>query len=289
MTFDAILDALAAGDDRLDQALPAALDEWEEHGHRFRALLRGFLDGDDLSERTERALFYVTHLLAGQAETQSFGDLCELAQDADRLDSVLGEDAAVLSYPSMLVSTFDGDPAPLYRLIEHSGADEVARAGALLALAYLARTHAVPERATYDYLAGLPVRLAPKAEHFVWFGYARAVAALGFGGLSGAVESAIGRGFLGADAMTSEEFWLELRETQQEPGDLGRPIWDGVGPIGDPIAYLIELSEMQELEGSEVEPVPIEPVRNPMRDVGRNDPCPCGSGKKYKKCCLGTA
>ncbi|NLB77381.1 MAG: hypothetical protein GX796_00625, partial [Clostridiaceae bacterium] len=19
--------------------------------------------------------------------------------------------------------------------------------------------------------------------------------------------------------------------------------------------------------------------------VGRNDPCPCGSGKKYKKCC----
>ena len=23
-----------------------------------------------------------------------------------------------------------------------------------------------------------------------------------------------------------------------------------------------------------------------MEKVGRNDPCPCGSGKKYKKCCL---
>jgi uncharacterized protein len=23
----------------------------------------------------------------------------------------------------------------------------------------------------------------------------------------------------------------------------------------------------------------------PVPDVGRNDPCPCGSGKKYKKCC----
>ncbi len=22
-----------------------------------------------------------------------------------------------------------------------------------------------------------------------------------------------------------------------------------------------------------------------MKEVGRNDPCPCGSGKKYKKCC----
>ena len=24
-----------------------------------------------------------------------------------------------------------------------------------------------------------------------------------------------------------------------------------------------------------------------MSDIGRNDPCPCGSGKKYKRCCLG--
>ncbi len=24
------------------------------------------------------------------------------------------------------------------------------------------------------------------------------------------------------------------------------------------------------------------------RQVGRNDPCPCGSGSKYKRCCLGT-
>jgi uncharacterized protein len=22
-----------------------------------------------------------------------------------------------------------------------------------------------------------------------------------------------------------------------------------------------------------------------MTKIGRNDPCPCGSGKKYKKCC----
>jgi hypothetical protein len=25
----------------------------------------------------------------------------------------------------------------------------------------------------------------------------------------------------------------------------------------------------------------------PNKNVGRNDPCPCGSGRKYKKCCLG--
>ena len=27
------------------------------------------------------------------------------------------------------------------------------------------------------------------------------------------------------------------------------------------------------------------PVKRDIPKVGRNDPCPCGSGKKYKKCC----
>jgi len=35
---------------------------------------------------------------------------------------------------------------------------------------------------------------------------------------------------------------------------------------------------------------PVPPQENVVRagdkkSVGRNDPCPCGSGKKYKKCC----
>jgi len=30
----------------------------------------------------------------------------------------------------------------------------------------------------------------------------------------------------------------------------------------------------------------VRPVRQSEARVGRNDPCPCGSGKKYKKCCL---
>ncbi len=29
----------------------------------------------------------------------------------------------------------------------------------------------------------------------------------------------------------------------------------------------------------------IKPVRRPGSRIGRNDPCPCGSGRKYKKCC----
>jgi len=31
-------------------------------------------------------------------------------------------------------------------------------------------------------------------------------------------------------------------------------------------------------------PPPVETIHS-QHAVGRNDPCPCGSGKKYKKCC----
>ena len=30
---------------------------------------------------------------------------------------------------------------------------------------------------------------------------------------------------------------------------------------------------------------PQKPIVNAETKIGRNDPCPCGSGKKYKKCC----
>ncbi len=38
-------------------------------------------------------------------------------------------------------------------------------------------------------------------------------------------------------------------------------------------------------KGEEVKEVKREPQRRAEPKVGRNDPCPCGSGKKYKKCC----
>ena len=32
---------------------------------------------------------------------------------------------------------------------------------------------------------------------------------------------------------------------------------------------------------------PDEPYRRERRKIGANEPCPCGSGKKFKKCCRG--
>ncbi len=40
------------------------------------------------------------------------------------------------------------------------------------------------------------------------------------------------------------------------------------------------------IQGSQQSDKKVEPIRNRGEKIGRNDPCPCGSGKKYKNCCM---
>jgi preprotein translocase subunit SecA len=60
-------------------------------------------------------------------------------------------------------------------------------------------------------------------------------------------------------------------------------------PVSAPPAVTPEASghqkaaEQNSRGDSEVKP---EPIRHRGPKVGRNDPCPCGSGKKYKSCCM---
>jgi preprotein translocase subunit SecA len=65
------------------------------------------------------------------------------------------------------------------------------------------------------------------------------------------------------------------------------------------ILYRVQLAESEPVEqlrqsqeqkmvfssGGDGPPPKKKPVRNPQKKIGRNAPCPCGSGKKYKQCC----
>ena len=61
--------------------------------------------------------------------------------------------------------------------------------------------------------------------------------------------------------------------------------------------FLVQLRAQQEVKREKVAKetgtgaannaqVKKQPIRNKDKKVGPNDPCPCGSGKKYKKCCM---
>ncbi|MDG1992756.1 MAG: SEC-C metal-binding domain-containing protein [Pirellulales bacterium] len=76
---------------------------------------------------------------------------------------------------------------------------------------------------------------------------------------------------------------------EQVEEDALRSTWRETAAIHEdtPSASQFEEPERQVVDGSESGP--IQPIRNSGQKVGRNDPCPCGSGKKYKNCCARSA
>ncbi|MET1256898.1 UPF0149 family protein [Aliikangiella sp. GXAS 311] len=67
----------------------------------------------------------------------------------------------------------------------------------------------------------------------------------------------------------------ELLSCKQSVSDILQGAILDAGSIGHKISQQNALSSL-----------PVEQVINQNKNVGRNDPCPCGSGKKFKKCCL---
>ncbi|MFY9610662.1 MAG: SEC-C metal-binding domain-containing protein [Blastocatellia bacterium] len=53
------------------------------------------------------------------------------------------------------------------------------------------------------------------------------------------------------------------------------------------IATVDYVADVKKLKAEQERLENAKPIRNKGPRVGRNDPCPCGSGKKYKKCCGG--
>ncbi|MFH1091014.1 MAG: preprotein translocase subunit SecA [Pseudomonadota bacterium] len=88
-----------------------------------------------------------------------------------------------------------------------------------------------------------------------------------------------------------------LREYQREAFDMFAEMIERVGT--DSLTYLFHVQIAREDDLQKVAPKEQEmyyssgdedssrpqPVKRKEKKIGRNDPCPCGSGKKYKKCC----
>ncbi|MFZ3017758.1 MAG: UPF0149 family protein [Gallionella sp.] len=79
---------------------------------------------------------------------------------------------------------------------------------------------------------------------------------------------------LGSDEVTPEE--LLLTETPEQREEIGKQIPASVARI---------YRYWQPFRQAEVERMASATIQRDQPKVGRNDPCPCGSGKKFKKCC----
>ena len=95
-----------------------------------------------------------------------------------------------------------------------------------------------------------------------------------------------------ADGLTPEECWALLADLGLAEGDPPRPV---AQPEPVELVLTLDHDQVRELEGvrmarevgdpaTPVEALPSLEARFGGAKVGRNDPCPCGSGKKFKRC-----
>jgi len=93
---------------------------------------------------------------------------------------------------------------------------------------------------------------------------------------------------------SAESDWLGLEVLSTEEGDVAddRGVVEFVARYRNPKGERINHHERAEFARvddrwyfKDGNPVEGHTVKRETPKVGRNDPCPCGSGKKYKKCC----
>lgn len=315
MTTDAILttEQILEAFTRTDQGLPrAALEQAiarpEEVNPHLLAAWEAAAEHTPTSDEAINTLFYGAYLLARSRDTRLYRPLCSAARHPDLFEAVLG-DGVTEDLWLMLVRCFDGDPAPLRGMIENPNIDEFVRSAGLHALSYLTASGRTSREETASYLRGLYDTLQPRETSHVWWSWQYAVARLGLADLVPLVKDAFTRGWVDESVQNYSHFERDLskarkaahlldayesyEKNEDKLDDLVEYLsgWEAFQPSGNtkrPIASLPEY--MAALAGETAPPSPWEyqePYQNPLRDVGRNDPCPCGSGKKFKKCCLG--
>jgi hypothetical protein len=261
-----------------------------------------------------RLLFRGLHILGGRRRPTGFPALVAFLRGPfERVDEVFSETITDTSVQAIVAGMFNGDIDLLMGLITDREIDPLVREATMRAFVCLVIDGRIERPFAADFLRRFDEeRMAPPGDA-PWHAWATAVALLRFEELSQRVHAAYADDRVPHVFTTVTDFDALLAAALQQPNDPELMNEERVGYIEDVLATLQECDSWGDDEDDPFElspddrynddddtdfdrlgpewrpPVIQEPVRNPLRRVGRNDPCPCGSGKKFKKCCLTTS
>jgi hypothetical protein len=297
MDAQAILHELTYADGLPKETLKAASAQRAEMVPLFVQEIEAFLALEPAARAKPTPLFFIFHLLGEWREKAAHRPLARLLRLPRRdVDAIFGDGITTTSH-RVMAAVFDGDPEPLYDIILDPKADEFIRAGMCEALAMIAVRGELDRAVAGRFLRDAFMELQPQRQNYVWVGWQSAIAMLGMSDLKILVKKAFDRGFIDNHVLGFDHFEEDLRHGIDHPGEPRLPddrdstlFGDTVEELSGWYCFSEQYREDQERwqRRAEADLARSQRVENPFKGVGRNSPCPCGSGKKFKKCCLAT-
>jgi hypothetical protein len=247
---------------------------------------------DTASEEQAQLFCYALYLLAKWRETRAYPLVIRWLSLSDVASTRLSGDVSTQDGARILAAVCDGDLEPIKRLVLNRDADELSRGVAVAALALLAVWAEVPRDTILDYFAWLAREGLERQTSYVWGALAAESADIEALAVFPALRRAYDEGLIDPQVIGRSE----LDDVEASPrGALLERMKDRHPPIDDVAKSTSWWARFGELAsnrraaelaaaGDSDDDGPVVPYREPVR-VGRNEPCPCGSGKKFKKCC----
>ncbi|HEY5895713.1 MAG TPA: DUF1186 domain-containing protein [Chthoniobacterales bacterium] len=240
---------------------------------------------------------FALFLLAQFREPRAYEPMVRLAR-SPKLEELVG-DVITDGLPGMFASVCQGDTSLIEQLIEDDTVDEFVRGSGIRALATLISRGIKPREEVSSYFGSL-FRSLTREPSNVWDGLILACTDLGMTEhleeIRKLYEEGIPEPFFPSSNEVEAEIVLPENSPQRGFADPYELIDDTVAEL-EQWSYFDPNAEMDS-DGDDFSGddsfVPWDgtssalPYVREAPKIGRNDPCPCGSGKKYKKCCGAT-
>jgi len=217
--------------------------------------------------------------------------LCKLPGDG--LYDLIG-DMVTEGLASIIASVFDGDVTPIKSIIEDASLDEYVRGTAIRALAVLAWEGPLARTDVTGYLAELFQGKLEREVSQVWNALASEAVELHATDLVDDIRQAYAEELIGSFFMdmgyVEEMFALPEEAALAQAKEKTRGLTDDVvGEMRGWACFKPEKAPSAESTQALARALAARDDRSSVvrsePKVGRNAPCPCGSGKKYKRCC----
>lgn len=257
-------------------------------------LQRGVTDPDGASEEEAQLFCYALYLLAKWRETRAYPLVIRWLRLPDAVSNRPSGDVLTQDGARMLAAVCDGDLEPIKRLVLDAEAHDFSRGVAIAALALLAVWAEVQRATIVDYFVWLARDGLERHPGYAWGALAAESADIEalevFPELRRAYDEGlidpqvVGRSELDEVERSPRGALIEQMKVRQAPIDDVAKATSWWARFGKSASVRRADEPATSAAAADFDRRPVETYRAPVK-TGRNEPCPCGSGKKYKKCC----